>query len=203
MKRKGVRNQNILKGLEKLKSKGVFDSLEAKKIGISASTLFRLKREGIIERLAPGTYKHFEVEIDPEYEDFIIACTQFGPDAIISILSALFYYRLLDEAPKQIWIIAPLGKRSHDPKFTIIQTKSNLKMGVKIHQHYKIASLERALVDAFRFASKIGALTAVKATRQAIQEKKTTLQKILRMAQELDAKKHVMRYWEAIAPEHE
>lgn len=187
----------------KLKKKGLFSLKEALALGLSQPMVSRMVSDGRLERLARNVYRLPEAEIEGEEEDFDRATRQLGRTALISGLSALHYYKLLDRAPQQVWVLVPPGKRTKDPRLLLIRTKENLKIGVDDRPGFRIATLERALVDAFRYATKMGPQIAVRATRQALRDRRTSLTKVLKLAHEMHLEKYVLRYWEAIESEHE
>lgn len=184
-----------------LKKLGVFRMEDAKRIGISQSSLSRMASSGRIERLAPGLYKHPKASISGEELDFAVACTRFKPDAVVGGMTALFHYGLIEQVPQRIWVMLPYERRVHDPLYRCIRTKTPFDKGVDVHKHYRITSLERTIVEAFRYASKIGLRTAFRAARTAIQENRTTLQKIYREAKVLGLERFIQRHWEALTPE--
>lgn len=80
-----------------------------------------------------------------------------------------------------------------------MRTKAPLDVGVARKNGFKIVTVERALVEALRFASKIGERTAIGAVRKAIAQKQTNEAKIGRVADELGLLSAVQRFFEAIA----
>lgn len=79
-----------------------------------------------------------------------------------------------------------------------MRTKSDLKIGILSKDGYRIVSLERALIEALKFSSKIGERTALKAVRTAIAKKLTNEVKLGKMAKELGLNSVFRRYFEAI-----
>ena len=143
---------------------------------------------------------HPESSIDPEELDFAIACARFGTKMAIGGLSALFYYRLIEQVPQQIWIIVPSATKdqSSDHQFRCLRTKTGLKYGVSNKKYFKITNIERTLIESLKFSSKIGLSIVIKAIRSAIKEGATTEVKIGRMATRLKMEKNLKKYWEVI-----
>ena len=92
----------------------------------------------------------------------------------------------------------PQKKRSKERGYRLMRTKSDFKTGVLSKDGYKIVSLERALIEALKFASKIGERNALKAVRTAIAKKQTTEVKLGKMSKELGLNSVFSRYFEAI-----
>ncbi len=181
----------------KLKKLGIFTLAQANEIGISQQSLSKLVKQEKIKRVDRGIFLHPEANLDREY-DFQIACAKLGSDAVIGGLSALFYYNLADQVPKQTWVLVPPHKITSKRAYRLIRTQIPLDKGVVIGNGYKIVSIERAIAEGFKLASKNGERTAIKACRKAIQKKQTTLKKIGVTAKELGLDSYITKYFEAI-----
>jgi predicted transcriptional regulator of viral defense system len=181
----------------KLKQLGPFTLEQARAVGISHQELSRLVKEEKIHRLERGIYLHPKAKVSREI-DFQIACVKCGPDSVVGGLTALFYYNLVNQVPKQTWILVPPEKRTSSKGYRLIRTKTPLNVGVIKDNGFRIVSIERAIVEGFKLASKIGERTAIKAARIAIQQKLTTLKKIGVMAKELGLDAYLNKYFEAI-----
>ena len=180
-----------------LKKLGPFTLAEAKQIGISHQELSILVKEEKVNRMEWGIYLHPKANI-PREIDFQIAYKKFGPNSAIGGLTALFHYNLAEQVPKQTWVLVPPEKRVSSRKFRIIRTKTPLNMGIIEGNGYRIVSIERAIVEAFKLSSKMGERTAIHACRVAIQQRQTTLKKIGMMAKELGLTSYFNKYSEAI-----
>lgn len=180
-----------------LKKLGPFSLSQAEDLGIPQQELSRLVKEGKIERMERGIYLHPKAKVSREI-DFQIACTKFGPTSVVGGLTALFYYNLANQVPQQTWVLVPPQQRSHAKGYRLIRTKTPLNIGVIEGDGFRIVSIERAIAEGFKLASKIGERTAIKAARIAIQQKQTTLKKIGMMAKELGLDSYMTKYFEAI-----
>ena len=187
--------------LPQLKSLGVFRVTDAKRLGISQPTLSRLLADKQITRLGSGLYMHPDSAVKAEEHDYIVACEKFGPFSTIGGMTALFHYGLIEQIPHRIWVMVPYNVRAEATLYRCIHTKTDLRIGIEVHDNYRITNLERTLVEALRYASKIGLRIALRATRTALFEKRTTLSKILAQAKALGLEKFVEKHWEAIVPE--
>jgi predicted transcriptional regulator of viral defense system len=157
--------------------------------------------EGKITRLAPGLYCHPDFRIDPAELDFAVVGALFGPKSVIGGMTALFHYQLIEQVPSQIWMMVPQSTRSGNRLYRLVRTQTEPTVGVEDRGLYRITNLERTLVEALRYSSKIGLRTALRATRTALAERRTTLEKIMRQARALGLARVVERHWEALVPE--
>ncbi len=184
--------------LNKLKDQGFFGVSEAFEAGISNATLSRLTAKDIVIRVGHGVYIHPESNISPEEQDYVRACSKFSPDAVIGGISALFHYHLVEQVPQVIWVIVPQNKQTRDKFYRLIRVKSIKKIGIDKHKHFNITNIERTIVEAFVYENKIGMRTAMGAITKAIKEKKTDLNKVMKMARDLGYDNIIKKHWESI-----
>jgi predicted transcriptional regulator of viral defense system len=182
---------------KKLKKIGLFSTARAEEIGLSRSSLSRLVKKGAILRVGRGIYLHSKTEVS-ESVGFKIACAKFGSQSAIGGLSALFHYNLIEQVPQQTWLIVPPATHTKESRYRLMRTKANMAIGVIDKDGYKIASVERALIEGLKFSSKIGERTAIGAVRKALAQKLTTEGKLGRVAKELNLLPVVERFFEAI-----
>jgi predicted transcriptional regulator of viral defense system len=181
----------------KLKKLGIFTLAQANELGISQQSLSKLVKQEKIKRLDRGIFLHPEASLSREY-DFQIACAKLGPDAVIGGMSALFYYNLIEQVPKRTWVLVPPNKITSNRSYRLIRTQTPLDKGIVVGNGYKVTSIERAIMEGFKLASKIGERTAIRACRMAIQQKQTTLKKIGMTAKELGLDSYLTKYFETI-----
>ena len=180
-----------------LKKLGPFTLAQAKEIGLRSQTLSALVKEGKILHLSRGIYLHKKAKVNREI-DFQIACIKFGPEAVIGGLSALFYYNLVEQVPQQTWVLVAPEKKTSEKNYRLLRTKIRLNKGVVNKKGYRIVSIERAIVEGLKLTTKIGERTAIKAARDALHQKHTTLSKIGAMAKSLGLDSSLTKYFEAI-----
>jgi len=181
----------------KLKKKKIFTLTEAESIGLSRQDVAKLVKEGKLLRMERGIFSHPKAKVDREI-DFQIACTKLGSDVVVGGLSALFFYNLIEQVPQQVWVLVPQNKKTKSRFYRLIRTKTPLDKGIVEADGYKIVSLERAIIEGFKLATKIGERTAIKAARSAIQQNQTTLKKIGNTAREIGLNSYFTRYFETI-----
>src|SRR5690606_11883452 len=126
---------------------------------------------------------------------FQIACIKFGPKAVIGGLSALFYYNLAEQVPGETWVIVPPQRKTVSRGYRLIRTRLNFEYGIIEKKGYRIVSIERAIIEGLKLAPKIGERIVIKAARDAIQKKHTTLNKIGKVAKELELDSVLTKYF--------
>ncbi|MEZ4744369.1 MAG: type IV toxin-antitoxin system AbiEi family antitoxin [Bdellovibrionota bacterium] len=159
-------------------------------------------RKKDIIKIGSDAYHHAGLELTLDEQEFAPPCLLFGSDAYIGGATALYKNNLIDQPPHQIWVIVPTNVTNHNSKYRLIRTKADLQEGVEQHKWYRIASPERAIVDAFHFQTKLGGLEmAIRAARTALREKVITARDILQLAKKIGWEKDILRNWEAITVE--
>ena len=185
--------------INRLLAIGPFTSDQALKVtGVSQPTLSRWVKEGLLHRIARGLYLHPKSKVETETLDFVIACSKFAPKATIGGLTALYHYGLINQPPGQIWVLVPSERVNRDTRYRCLRTTTPFMYGIKRYPHYNITNLERTLLEALKYATKIGERTALQATRRALEDGLTTEAKLGRMATTLKMRKVLEKYWEAI-----
>ena len=180
---------------------GVFTLEDAAGIGLGRYLIYRLVDAGDVIQLERGVFQNPKSAISPEDIQLAAACTYFGPESWIGGLTALFRYGLIEQVPTKIWILVPPHVKRAGPIYRIIHTKLDPRIAVTRHCYYRIANVDRAIVEALRYATKIGLSTAIRAAREAIKSGQTSDAKISKTARDLGLQRFVLRHWDAIIVE--
>ena len=186
-------------GPESVKNLGIVTAKQIqKKLTVSQPTLSRWVKSGEILKLSHGFYVHPKFEIPPEELDFAVACAKFGPKSAIGGLTALFHYGLTEQPSAQVWVVVPPLKAYSSPYYRTLRTKTSPTNGIDTFKFYRITSIERSIIEALKFSTKIGPRVAINAARTALREGKTTEKKLGEMAKKLKSRSAFEKYWEAI-----
>ena len=192
----------IKKQIDRLIPLGVFSAKEAtERLSISQPTFSRwVTQSDLIQRVSRGYYVHAEANINYEYLDYIVACKKFGKNSIIGGLSALEFYNLTEQVSPQIWVLVPPSRRiSTDSKYKVVKTKSSLKVGVASMDGFRVVNLDRALIEALKYQTKIGEGIVFKAINGAIQSGHTSEDRLYKMAKRLKMISFLEKKWELLA----
>ena len=182
-----------------IKKLGVFTLAQGKSVGISQQDISRLVAAKHLVRLGRGIYLHPKAALDKDV-GFQIAYSKFGPDSAIGGLSALSHYNLAEQVPGEIWVMVPPEKRTRETGYKLIRTKTRLDKQVTDEKGYRIVTVERAVLEALKFVTKIGERTAIKAAREALATRKTTEAKLVKAAKELELESVLAKHLEVIVP---
>lgn len=175
-----------------------FNLRDAARLGIPQTTVRRLVAQGIFTRLERGIYSVGDSEPLGEAADFAVACKRLGPNSVIGGLSALYEYGLIETVPQTIWVLVPPNVRATNRRYRLLRTKRNLSEGIITKDGYRITSIERTLVDALIFASKIGERNAKTAIIKALRSGLTNEKRVFQLAQKINALPILTKHWESI-----
>jgi len=162
--------------LEKLKRvfarAGVLAVSDAKCRSFSRYAISKLVKDGFLMRVSRGVYAHAgeRTRETMSYEEI----AKVRPDAVLCLFSALRVHGLTDENPSRIHVAIPQGKRfSRGVASVQIYHLSPAvwSHGVEERQGgygpFKVYSIEKTLVDCFKFRSVVGLDVAIAALKEA------------------------------------
>ncbi len=184
----------------------ILRSHELEKSGIHRSILSRYVAEGKIKRLRRGLYCLPDYR-QTEYGDLAIVTKQI-PEALVCLLSALRFHELTSQSPHEIWIA--LDRKAHTPKLESPELRivrfgsASLAEGFEIQVlegvPVRITSIEKTIVDCFKYRTKIGLDVALEALRVAITKKLLNRDELWRFAKIDRVTSVILPYLEALIP---
>ncbi len=86
-----------------------FGHTEARRVGISSSTLYRLRDRGLIEAIGRGLYRHRDDQ--PSADVDLLEIVHRARSATLCLATALARHGLTDEIPGRIDVALPRGRR--------------------------------------------------------------------------------------------
>jgi len=183
----------------KIEKLGVFTLTQGKALGMSQQDISRLVAANDLVRLGRGIYLHPNAHLERDV-GFQVAYSKFGSASAIGGLSALYHYNLAEQVPNETWVVVPPGKRTRVKGYKLIRTKTRLDKEITDENGYRIVTVERAVLEALKFITKIGERTAIKAARESLGQRKTTEAKLARAATELGLEAVLAKHLEVITP---
>ena len=93
--------------------KPAFTTAEALEAGIPRHALAYFEKLGLIERIEKGIYRdpNYESQTEFNMEDLALAASTV-PNAVICLISALYFYNLTDQIPREHWLAIPNSQRA-------------------------------------------------------------------------------------------
>ena len=171
-----------------------FRARDAAELGVDSRALRRLLDEGTVERLGRGLYRL--AEADPTEHYTLAAVCARVPGAIVCLLSALSVHELGTQLPGQEWIAIPHKARTPRlpelPVRVVRFSGASLRYGIEDTAFEgvpaRITSPARTVVDCFRFRRLVGKDVAIEALRDALRDRKASVDQIWRAADVCRAK---------------
>lgn len=185
-----MKPKNALEKIETLLSAINFTTKEAKQCGVSAETLAYYVKAGEIERLGRGLYRgiHAPTMQSFRWEDLVTAVRSIE-NGTICLTSALAFYELTEEIPRQHWIAISHGTSHHASSMVKIIRMRNHTLGKTVIDIdgavVSIFDRERTILDSFRYLSKETALKALKTGLEQPREKRIDINKLRTYAKKM------------------
>ena len=182
-----------------------FRPRDLRPLGVSLAQLRRQLHEGRVERVGRGLYRRTEAEVTENYT--VAAVAARVPRAIVCLLTALRVHDIGTQLPHQVWIA--IGHKDRPPRLGDLPVQlvrfsgPSQRYGIETVRMegvpVRITSPARTVVDCFRFQRLVGRDVAIEALRDALRERKVTVDQIWRAAEVCRARSLLGRYLEVLA----
>lgn len=148
--------------------------------GITAATVSRLEREGVLVRLARGLYQLADAPLDVNHT--LAEASKLVPKGVICLTSALAFHGLTDQIPPKVWM--SIGLKDWHPTFEyppvrfVRFSEPRLLLGVQTHfidgVSVPIFGIAKTVADLFRYRQTVGVNVALEGLREALRQKKAS-----------------------------
>ena len=192
-------------GLQRLGGTTFFRARDAAELGLNSRSLQGLVDDGTVLRVARGLYRSMETEPNEHFS--VGAVCARVPDAIVCLQTALRIHELGTQLPRRVWIGIPHKARApRAPELPIRLVRFS-----RASLHYGIVNAEfdgvparvtnpaRTVVDCFRFRRLFGIHVALEALRDALYDRKASVDEIWRAAEACRARSLVGPALEAMS----
>jgi len=173
--------------------------------GIHTSTLTRMTRSGVLERVGPGRYRLAKRQALTEHDD-LVAASAAVPRSVVCLISALRFHDVGTQLPHEVWIAVQRGTRVPHlitPPLRVVNISPAI-FDMDIEQHrikrqvVRVYSLTRTIADCFRFRNKVGLDVALEALTEAWRSKGLKLDELNWIAKKLHVQRVMQPYLEAV-----
>lgn len=194
------RQQQIL---ELARIKGIIRAEDVEAVGISRNYLYRMHKEGLLEKSAVGLYALPEAPVTENSS--LVEISKRMPQAVACLISALSYHGITTQIPHEIWLAIPRGSWRPDVEYPTLNltyvSEPAYSFGVQEHVisgvTVKIYSPAKTVADCFKFRNKVGLDVTIEALREAWRSRKVTVDELVKAA-EINRVSKIMRpYLEA------
>ena len=172
--------------------------------GITAATVSRLEREGVLVRLARGLYQMADASMDVNHT--LAETSKLVPKGVVCLTSALAFHGLTDQIPPKVWIA--IGPKEWRPTFEYPPVRfarfsgPRLLLGVESHiidgVSVPIFGVAKTVADLFRYRQTVGVNVALEGLREALRQKKASPSEIAREAADAKVWKIMEPYMSAL-----
>lgn len=173
--------------------------------GIHTSTLTRLTKSGVLEKVGPGRYRLPTSAHGTEHHDLAVVAATV-PRSVVCLISALRFHDIGTQLPAEIWIAVPRGTRvprvSAPPLRVVNVSTAVFDLGIEEHRieghTVRIYSVARTVADCFRFRNKVGLDVALEALTEAWRSKRLKIDELNRIAKKLRVQRVMQPYLETV-----
>jgi predicted transcriptional regulator of viral defense system len=140
--------------------------------GITAATISRLERAGVVVRLGRGLYQLPDATVDAHH--VLAEAHKRVPNGVICLVSALAFHDLTDQIPPHVWLA--IGRKDWRPRIEyppirfVRFSRERLEKGVEVHVidgvRVPIFGVTKTLADVFRYRRLLGTPLAVGGLRK-------------------------------------
>ncbi|HNW81403.1 MAG TPA: type IV toxin-antitoxin system AbiEi family antitoxin domain-containing protein [bacterium] len=135
---------------------------EAIKLGMTRYMLYSLRDKGVLEQVSRGVFRL--ASLPPMTNPDIVTVASRFPDAVICLISALYFHEITTQIPHEVFIA--VSRKSRPPKIDFppisVHKFSDAAYSEGYETHIidgvpvKIYCAEKTIVDCFKFRNKIG-----------------------------------------------
>jgi predicted transcriptional regulator of viral defense system len=197
-----MKNTDMILAL--LREQRVIHLQDVKARSLSPASLYWLHRKGQIVRAGRGRYVLPEL---PATEHHTLAmASQRVPHAVACLLTALRFHGLTTQAPFEVWLA--LENKAWQPTSTGLPLRfvrfsgAAFTAGVEIHVvedvQVKVYSVAKTVADCFKYRHKIGLDVAIEALRDALRQRKATVDELWQSAEVCRVQTVMKPYLEAM-----
>ncbi len=182
-----------------MKARGMVRLVEFAQAGITASTISRMERGGLVVRLARGLYQLPDATVDTHHT--LAEAAKLVPRGVVCLTSALAFHGLTDQISAKVWMA--IGPKDWRPNFQYPPVRfvrfAGIHMSAGVEHHVidgvgvPIFGVAKTVVDLFRYRSRVGINIAIEGLREALRTKKARPGQIAKYAAEA-------RIWKVIEP---
>jgi predicted transcriptional regulator of viral defense system len=153
---------------------------EIRRAGITAATVSRLEREGVVTRLGRGLYQLADAPLEGNHS--LAEAAKRVPKGVICLISALAFHGITDQMPRRVWMaIGPKDWKpqvDYPPLRVVRFATKFLRDGVETHEIEGVAvpvfGVAKTIADTFRHRRSVGIDVGIQALREALRQRKTT-----------------------------
>jgi predicted transcriptional regulator of viral defense system len=193
------------RALQVIRRLGIVRVSELEAHGIPRSQLYRLVRNGLVERQARGIYTAATHPVTAEHT--LAQVAKQVPGGVFCLLTALRFHELTTQAPAEVWIALPEKARKPrlaHPRLRVARfSGAALTEGIETHRlegvEVRVYSAAKTVADCFKYRNKVGIDVAVEALRDFSRRHRGGANELARFARICRVSRVMQPYLDAIA----
>ena len=201
MQNYGYKTKRIL---ELAHESGIVSTAEVRSQGIHHEYLRQLCKEGKLIRVGRGLYSLPDGDVTVHHG--LAQARKAIPKGVICLLSALRFHEIGTQAPHEVWVAIDrraARPRAKHPRTRIVRfSGKSLTEGIDEHNIegvlVRIYNPAKTVADCFKYRNKIGLDVALEALREAIRERRCTIDELWRYAKICRVTEIMRPYMEAM-----
>jgi len=190
--------------VEALREASVLRAMDLVALGVSRQYLSKLQQRGVIERVGRGIYRLPDADVSAQHT-VVHACRRV-PHGVVCLLSALRFHDVTTQAPFEVWLAigvkARLPRAEGLPLRIVRFSGPAFTEGVEQHRvegaPVRVYSLAKTVADCFKFRNKMGLDVALEALREALRERRISIDDLWRFAKICRVANVMQPYLEAV-----
>lgn len=190
--------------LELFRELGVVRPVDLKSRGISRGVLYRLVRDGQVQRQARGIYVATEHAFSAEHT--LVHVAKRVPAGVFCLLTALRFHDLTVQSPAEVWIALPASARRPRldyPRLRVARFSGQaLTEGIETHRienvEVRVYSAAKTVADCFKYRNKVGIDVAIESLREFQRSHRGGATDLARFAQICRVSRVMQPYLDAI-----
>ncbi len=163
---------------------GVLRARDARKAGVSSTTLTRLVQSSELDRVGRGLYELPNADVSEHHT--LAEVARRAPHTVVCLLSALAFHDMTTELPFDVWLAHRRGTRPpgiRRPKVRLFRfSEASFEHGVEVHDidgvPVAITAPAKTVADCFKFRSSVGIDVAMAALRDYVRKRAGTMDEL-------------------------
>jgi predicted transcriptional regulator of viral defense system len=167
--------------LRLVQERGVLRPRDLAEHGIPGDYLDRLRRRGVVQRVARGLYAWPDADVSEHHS--AVEAAKLVPNGVLCLLSALQFHGLTTQVAHEVWLALPnkawAPKVEYPPLRIFRYSGPALTEMVEVHMvesvPVKVYSPAKTVADCFKFRNKVGLDVALEALRDCWRRRRATM----------------------------
>lgn len=199
-----MRSSKIIQVVHLARHQGLLRPRDLEVNGIARQYLVLAQQQGLIERVARGLYRT-PGAMATEHQSLAQVCKKM-PTGVICLLSALRFHDLTTQNPYEVWLA--IDQKANSPRMDSVALRiirfsgAAFTEGVETHKIHgvpvRVYGIAKTVADCFKCRNKIGLNIAIEALRDCVQQRKTSVDELVRYARICRVERVISPYLEAM-----